>query len=89
MFDGVMRTLCDIRHVLDLRKNMISLRTLDCNGFNYKSSNGVMKVSKGVLTVMKGQKMAGNIYKLMGTTITGGVAIVKPELDSTTLCICG
>ena len=54
MFDGVIRTLCDVRHVLDLRKNLISLGTLDDNDFNYKSTNGVMKVSKGVLTVMKG-----------------------------------
>ena len=40
MFDGVVRTLCDVRHVLDLRKNLISLGTLDCNGFSYKSTSG-------------------------------------------------
>ena len=38
MFDSVIRTLCDVRYVPDLRKNMISLGTLDNNGFNYKSS---------------------------------------------------
>ena len=54
MFDGVIRTLCDVRHVRDLRKNLISLGTLDGNSFNYKSANGVMKVSKGVMTMMKG-----------------------------------
>ena len=74
MFDGIVRTLCDVRHVLDLRKNLITLGTLDGNGFSYKTANGVMKVSKGVLIVMKGQKLARNIYKLMGTTIVGGVA---------------
>ena len=85
MFDSVIRTLCDVRHVPDLRKNLISLGTLDTNGFNYKSANGVMKVSKGVLTMMKRQKLAGNIYKLMGITIIGGATIVEPELDSTAL----
>ena len=85
MFDGVIRTLYDVRHVPNLGKNLISLGTLDDNGFNYKSSNGVMKVSKGVLTVMKWQKLVGNIYKLMGTTIVGGVATIEPNLDSTTL----
>ena len=55
MFDGVIRTLCNVRHVPNLRKNLISLGTLDSNSFNYKSANGVMKVSKGVLTVMKGR----------------------------------
>ncbi|RVW67999.1 Retrovirus-related Pol polyprotein from transposon TNT 1-94 [Vitis vinifera] len=38
---------CSDGHVLDLRKNLISLGTLDCNGFSYKSTSGVMKVSKG------------------------------------------
>ena len=38
MFDGVIRTLCDVRHVPNLRKNLISLGTLNDNGFNYKSA---------------------------------------------------
>ena len=49
MFDGVVRTLCDVRHVHDLRKNLISLGTLGCNGFSYKSTSGIMKVSKGAI----------------------------------------
>ena len=85
MFDGVIRTLCDVRHVPDLRKNIISLGTLDDSGFNYKSANGIMKVSKCVLTVMKEWKLARNIYKLMGTTIASGAAAVEPELNNTTL----
>ena len=84
MFNGVVRTLCDVRHVPNLRKNLISLE-LEGNGFNYKSTNGVMKVSKGVLTVMKRQKLAGNIYKLMSTSIIGRDTTLEPELDSTTL----
>ena len=46
--------LCDVRHVPDMRKNLISLGTLDGNCFRYKSAKGVMKESKGVLIVMKG-----------------------------------
>ena len=42
-------------------------------------------MSKGVLIVMKGQKLVRNIYKLTSTTIVGGAATVGPELDSTTL----
>ena len=85
MFDGVIRTLCDVRHVHDMRKNLISLGTIDGNGFYYKFANGAMKVSKGVLTVMKGQKLTWNIYKLVGTTIIDGVVIVESELDSIAL----
>ncbi|KAG6713932.1 hypothetical protein I3842_05G177500 [Carya illinoinensis] len=46
MFDGVVRMLGEIRHIQDLRKNLISFGTLDCNGYSYKSASRVMKVSK-------------------------------------------
>ena len=32
MFDGVVRTLSDFGHVLDLKRNLISLSTLDAKG---------------------------------------------------------
>jgi transcriptional/translational regulatory protein YebC/TACO1 len=41
MFDGVVRTLSNVRHVLDIEKNLISLGTLDSNGFGYKSEGGI------------------------------------------------
>ena len=66
MCDGVVRTLSDVRHVPDLRKNLISLGTLNSNGHGCKSEGGVLKVIKGALVVMKGQKVGGNIYKLLG-----------------------
>ena len=42
-------------------------------------------MSKGVLIVMKRQKLTWNIYKFMGTAIIGGAATVEPELDSIAL----
>jgi hypothetical protein len=63
MFDGVVRTLCDVRHVLDVEKNLISLGTLDSNGFSYKSEGGIMKVRKSVMVVMSGQKNSKNICR--------------------------
>lgn len=75
MFDGIIRTLCDVKHVPDLRNYMISLGTLDGNSFDYISTNGVMKVRKGVMIVIKGQKLVGNIYKLMGTIILGRATV--------------
>ena len=33
MFNGVIKTFCDVRHVPGLRKNLISLGTLGGNGF--------------------------------------------------------
>ena len=54
MFDNVVRTLGEARHVLEVKKNLISLETLDSNGYCYKSKNGLMKLSKGAMIVMKG-----------------------------------
>jgi hypothetical protein len=54
MFDGVVRTLCDVKHVPEVEKNLISLATLDSNGYGYKSEGGVMNVTKGAMVVMKG-----------------------------------
>ena len=53
MFDGIVRTLCDVMHVSKLRKNFISLSGLHSNGFCYKSESGIMKVSRNVMTMMK------------------------------------
>ena len=46
MFDGVARTLCDVRYVPEVEKNLISLGTLDSNSYSYKSEGGVMKVAR-------------------------------------------
>ncbi|KAG8474336.1 hypothetical protein CXB51_034001 [Gossypium anomalum] len=56
MFDGVVRTLSDVRHVLELKRNLISLSTLDSKGYRHTPESGVLKISKGSLVVMKGQR---------------------------------
>ena len=43
------------------------------------------QASKGALTVMKGHITSSNIYRLIGSTVVGGVAAVISELDCTTL----
>ena len=54
MFDGVVRVLSNVRHVLELRKNLISLGVLDDLCYSYSSKGGIMKITKGALMVMKG-----------------------------------
>jgi hypothetical protein len=85
MFDGVVRTLRDVRHIPEVEKNLISLGTLDSNGDGYKFVGGVIKVTKGAMIVMKGQINSKNIYKLLGSTIVGGIAFVESESDCTIL----
>ena len=85
MHDGVIRTLTNMRHIPDLKKNLISLGTLHVNVFSYKSEKDCVKVSKGVMAVIKGQITYGNIYRLIGSIIVGGVATIVSESDCTTL----
>ena len=54
MFDGMTRTLKEVRHVPDLKRNLISLGSLDESGCNFKAENGKLTISKGVMVVMKG-----------------------------------
>ena len=63
ILDGMVRTLTNVRHVLRLKKNLISLGTLDKNGFRISWQGGVIKVIRGSLVVMKG-KMNWSIYAL-------------------------
>jgi transposase InsO family protein len=85
MSDGVVRTLEEVRHIPDMRKNLISLGTLDSKGYSYKFENEIMKVSKGAMVVMTGQKISSNVYKLLGNTILGGVAAVAGSEDDDAL----
>ena len=63
MFDGVIQTLTDVRHVPELRKNLISLGCLDTDGCRVVMSEGVLKVTKGSLLIVKGKKNR-NLYML-------------------------
>ena len=75
MFDGVVRVLGNVRHVPDLRKNLISLGVLDDLGYSYSSKGGIMKITKCALMVMKGQKIR-TLYRLIRNTVVGRVAII-------------
>ena len=84
MFDGAVRTLTDVRHVPTWRKSLISLDTLDENGYSYSGSNGLIKVKKSTLVMIKGEKI-GLLYKLIRKTITGDVAVTSSSDNDATL----
>lgn len=64
---------------------MIFLGTLDRNRCNFEFEDEVLKVSKRAMTIMKGQKLPRNIYRLLGTIVVGGATIVESELGNTIL----
>ncbi|KAE8683204.1 hypothetical protein F3Y22_tig00111213pilonHSYRG00462 [Hibiscus syriacus] len=85
MYDGSVRTLSGVRHIPNLKKNLISLGTLHKNGFIPKADEDreTIRIVKDALTVMKGKMTAGNIYRLLGSTVAGGVHSVE-SCDYTT-----
>ncbi|KAG8478014.1 hypothetical protein CXB51_027814 [Gossypium anomalum] len=82
MFDGVFRTLSDVRHVPELKRSLISLSTLDSKGYRYTAESGVLKISKGSLVVMKWQRKIAKLYVLQGSTVTGDVAVASSSLSN-------
>ncbi|KAK8926176.1 hypothetical protein KSP39_PZI018366 [Platanthera zijinensis] len=84
MFDGTVRTLTDVRYVPDLRKSLISLGTLEAAGYSYTGDGGYLKVKKGALVVMKGER-CGTLYRLIGSTITGDAAVSTTSDEDSSL----
>ena len=60
----------NVRHVPDLKKNPLSLRALKARGYNFSGADGAIKVTKGSMTILKGEQTT-NLYKLTGSIIIG------------------
>ncbi|KAE8658345.1 hypothetical protein F3Y22_tig00116971pilonHSYRG00233 [Hibiscus syriacus] len=74
-------------NIIDLKKNLISLGNSHKNGFIRKADEDreTIQIVKGALTMMKGKMTAGNIYRLLGSTVVGGVHSVESCDDTTKL----
>lgn len=72
MFDGAVRTLGDVVYVPKFRRNLISLSQLDSKGCKVSSAGGAMKISRGCMVLMKGEK-CGGMFRLIGKTQTSMV----------------
>ncbi|PHT40240.1 Retrovirus-related Pol polyprotein from transposon TNT 1-94 [Capsicum baccatum] len=82
--DGVIRTLTSVRHVPDLKRNLISLGTLESQGCRYSAEGGVLKVSKGAFVLLKAIR-SGSLYLLQGSTVIGSETIASSNKDNTKL----
>ena len=80
MYDGMIRELKDVRHVPDLKRNLISLGMLDKIGYLVKLESGSLKFMKGSMVVMKGN-MNNHLYVLQGLAVTGNVAVSNQNLN--------
>ncbi|GFZ20315.1 hypothetical protein Acr_28g0010200 [Actinidia rufa] len=74
MADGRSVTLTEVRHVPNLRKNLISIGMLDAKGCRFDASGGILRVSKENKEMLWGKKTRG-LYRLEGNVQTGGATV--------------
>ena len=46
MYDGSIRIISKVRHVKDLKNNLLSMKQFDSFGCNIRIDNGIMKIVK-------------------------------------------
>jgi hypothetical protein len=66
--DGSIKKLIDVRFVPKLKRNLISLSTLEAIGFNFAAIDGVLKVCRGNRIILKGNRL-NNLYYLQCSTV--------------------
>ncbi|KAH9779667.1 hypothetical protein KPL71_007786 [Citrus sinensis] len=82
MLDGMTRELVNVRHVPDLKRNLISLGMLDKMGCLVKLESGTLKVMRGSMVLMKGS-LSNGLYVLQGTAVTWAIGVSNQSLDKT------
>jgi hypothetical protein len=79
--DGMARSLQNVRYIPGMTRNLISLSTLDAEGFKYSGSGRVLKVSKGSLVCLVGDMNSDKLYVLQGSTLHGSVSAATAVTD--------
>ena len=84
MYDGMVRELTQVRHVPELKRNLISIGMLDQTGCVIKAKNETLKVIRGSIVIMKGTKQNG-LYVLNGHTTVGEASVTERSEDKARL----
>ena len=83
MVDGIIRELKEVRYVPQLKRNLISVGALEALGLVISIRDGVLKMIKGSMVVMKGVRRE-NLYYLKGSTVTSQVETSSSSDDGCT-----
>ena len=78
MYDGIIRTLSNVKHVPKLKKKLIFLDYLEEQGYAFSSQagSGCLKISKEALVVMRGRRLSNNLYRMEGSVINYSVEVL-------------
>ncbi|GJU39486.1 retrovirus-related pol polyprotein from transposon TNT 1-94 [Tanacetum coccineum] len=82
MKDGSSFVLENVRYIPDLKRNLISLGTLDQEGYTVKLQNIRVKVIKGSLMVLSGNIKGNYVYSLDGRAESGEASVGVQEKES-------
>ncbi|GAB2213209.1 hypothetical protein Droror1_Dr00021231 [Drosera rotundifolia] len=88
MYDGVVRTLGDVRYIPDLRKNLISVGRFVSRNCFVPVREEDMRVSRDTLMIMKTRKVNNHFVLVDGrngtvTLLSGSLAILSSRKDWT------
>ena len=72
MFDGMVRELKEVRYVSQVKKNLISVGVMKALGHRVSVRDGILKMTRGSMVVLKGVRY-NKLYYLMSSTVTGRV----------------
>jgi len=86
MYDGSIHTISGVQHMKGLKKNLLSVGKFDSLGCKIRTDNGIMKIIKGALVVLKARKIVANLFVLMGEThheAKASIASASPAEEKT------
>ncbi|GJV77975.1 retrotransposon protein, putative, ty1-copia subclass [Tanacetum coccineum] len=84
MKDGSSFVLENVHYIPELKRNLISLGTLDREGYTVKLQNGRVKVIEGSLMVLSGTMKGNCMYSLDGWAESGEASVGIQEKESLT-----
>jgi len=73
MLDGMVQELRELRYVPQLKRNLISVGALEALGLKVSVRDGVLKMTRGSMVLLKGVRR-NNLYYLKGSTTTEQVS---------------
>jgi len=70
------RELKHVRYVPKIKTNLISVGVLEIQGLEFTGRDGVFKLFKGFMVVLKGVR-CNNLYYLKGNTVTRQLQLIQ------------
>ena len=71
----------NVRHILDLKKNLLSLGVLKARGYKFSGADEGIKVTKVSMMILEGEQTT-NLYNLTESIIVGDASTVTEKEDS-------